>query len=589
MNSILRATPLFLLLSLLVECAPTLPKERKVEYIFLNQNWDKKTAEWFHHTPQGTRLMPYAWFMALEQPELTLFGTAPPFHDPGYMSRFGFIPSPKGGEEYGKLPIGFARNPAYVNPTPKIEFPPMDEKVDMVDLSCAACHTGQIDYKGKGIVVEGGAAMVSFDLFLKSLGTAATITYYDPFRFNRFAENVLKDQFNDANKERLKKQLRLYMDDGLAQLKEEKKRGKILTEEGFGRLDALARIGNFVFGMELDEKNIRPIEAPVNFPHLWDTSWFDFIQYNGGIKQPMVRNVGEALGVQALVNLVKSDSLFRSTVMVENLHLMEKWLAGDAPFQGLSGPAWPEAVLGKIDRRKAARGAKLYRKYCMECHFPPIPELIRDRKSPAPKYWARAQEEYGKKKGIQYLKIQVYNIAKIGTDPTESLNFYHRTADSGPLNLGVITAAEGLHVVTESVANAWYEANMPDITPQQKAAMNGYRLNIVLAPLGYKARPLNGVWATPPFLHNGSVPSIYQLLIPVNQRDKTFFLGNKEFDPVHLGYATESFEGGFKLDTSKKGNYNTGHEFSDNKGPGVIGPELSEEERMALIEYLKTI
>ena len=54
--------------------------------------------------------------------------------------------------------------------------------------------------------------------------------------------------------------------------------------------------------------------------------------------------------------------------------------------------------------------------------------------------------------------------------------------------------------------------------------------------LGYKARPLNGIWATAPYLHNASVRTLYQLLLPAEQREKTFNLGSKEFDPVNVGY-----------------------------------------------------
>jgi hypothetical protein len=112
----------------------------------------------------------------------------------------------------------------------------------------------------------------------------------------------------------------------------------------------------------------------------------------------------------------------------------------------------------------------------------------------------------------------------------------------------------------------------------------------------YKPRPLEGVWATPPFLHNGSVPNIWELLGPVNKRSKKFFVGRRMYDPVKVGYVTEPVDGtsgGFWMDTSIPGNENTGHEFSgpaDAPKPwpkGVIGRALSDEERWDIIEYLK--
>jgi len=106
----------------------------------------------------------------------------------------------------------------------------------------------------------------------------------------------------------------------------------------------------------------------------------------------------------------------------------------------------------------------------------------------------------------------------------------------------------------------------------------------------YKARPLNGIWAVAPFLHNGSVPNLYLLLSPRSDRPDTFWTGSKEFDPVLVGYDLAEISGGTELDISKPGNSNTGHEFKDGpRGKGVIGPLLSRDDRMAIIEYLKSM
>src|SRR2546426_4645336 len=82
---------------------------------------------------------------------------------------------------------------------------------------------------------------------------------------------------------------------------------------------------------------------------IWDSSWFDWVQYNGSIRQPTVRNVGEALGVRARVNLKgPPQDLYKSSINLKNLHEMEAQLAGPEPFGGLRPPAWPEEILGKI-------------------------------------------------------------------------------------------------------------------------------------------------------------------------------------------------------------------------------------------------
>jgi hypothetical protein len=69
-----------------------------------------------------------------------------------------------------------------------------------------------------------------------------------------------------------------------------------------------------------------------------------------------------------------------------------------------------------------------------------------------------------------------------------------------------------------------------------------------------------------------------------------FYLGNKQYDPVKLGLNTEPLKGATEFRTDMPGNSNAGHEFNDGpKGNGVIGRKLSEEERMQIIEYLKTL
>jgi hypothetical protein len=132
------------------------------------------------------------------------------------------------------------------------------------------------------------------------------------------------------------------------------------------------------------------------------------------------------------------------------------------------------------------------------------------------------------------------------------------------------------------------------LTEAERKRIDGYMPNELRGELAYKVRPLNGVWATPPYLHNASVPSVYALLSPIEDRPKRFYLGNREYDPVNLGYRTDYLANGFEFDTSIRGNSNSGHQFRkeyDEKKPvkGIIGPALSPDDRKALIEYLKTL
>jgi hypothetical protein len=98
--------------------------------------------------------------------------------------------------------------------------------------------------------------------------------------------------------------------------------------------------------------------------------------------------------------------------------------------------------------------------------------------------------------------------------------------------------------------------------------------------LAYKARPLDGVWATAPFMHNGSVPNLYEMLLPVSQRSATFRMGSTSIDPVKVGVDSSATDATFVYDTTKPGNHNTGHEF---------GASLTDTQRWQLLEYLKTL
>jgi len=99
----------------------------------------------------------------------------------------------------------------------------------------------------------------------------------------------------------------------------------------------------------------------------------------------------------------------------------------------------------------------------------------------------------------------------------------------------------------------------------------------------YKARPLNGIWASAPYLHNGSVRTLREMLTPPERRARTFYVGSRDYDPVDVGFKSVETEDGarhYLYDTSIDGNRNQGHAF---------GTALSEQEKDRLIEYLKTL
>ena len=85
------------------------------------------------------------------------------------------------------------------------------------------------------------------------------------------------------------------------------------------------------------------------------------------------------------------------------------------------------------------------------------------------------------------------------------------------------------------------------------------------------------------------MPTLYDLLSPLEARPTSFYVGNREYDPQKLGYITTASPGSFFHDTRIAGNHNGGHLFTDHEAPGRIGPLLSEQQRYALLEYLKVM
>jgi len=546
--------------------------ERPKNVAWLWQNWTEEQRRRYYHTAQGSELIPYAWFLALEQPRITIKG-APPFRDDSYLQGFGFIPDYAYEQNPDGLPVGFARDDRFVDPY-------TGQKTVVLGITCAACHTGELFYGGKAIRIEAGPSLIDLQKFTEAIGLAVTWTYYDPVRFCRFANRVLGPNHSHADRVLLRKALKYYLDTSFTEFKAT--RHLFPTPEGYGRTDALARIGNFVFGTELNNnKNLVVGDGPVNYPPIWDASWMDWVQYNGSIQQPMGRNVGEALGVRSRINLLGyPGEQFQNTIHVDNLREIELLLGGSEPGKGVWSPKWPADILGKIDPGKAAKGEKLYSELCLHCHQSPM-YSDEGRK---PEHWTNNTHGDGR----QFFKVTMIPLAEIGTDPKEAQNFNNRTADSGPLGKGIVSARDGLKYITQKLIDQSY-AELK-LSPGEQKEWNGYRENELLSPLAYKARPHNGIWATPPYLHNGSVPNLLTLLSPVSERPKVFYLGNKQYDPVKLGLNTDPLKGATEFRTDLPGNSNAGHEFNDGpKGNGVIGRKLSEEERMQIIEYLKTL
>jgi RoxA-like, cytochrome c-like len=112
---------------------------------------------------------------------------------------------------------------------------------------------------------------------------------------------------------------------------------------------------------------------------------------------------------------------------------------------------------------------------------------------------------------------------------------------------------------------------------------HAWKFNAFTKTSGYVAVPLDGLWLRAPYLHNGSVPSLWDLLEIPEKRPQRFYRGYDVYDPQKVGFITEGPEAeraGFRHETSVPGNGNGGH---------LYGTDLSPAEKEALIEYLKAL
>ena len=622
-----------------------LPPEDVDRVVFSDQGWGPGMLagprQTYYYTAQGARLkdVRYSWFRALEMP-----WSKTKISSPEIMRRYGFIvdgPSPMNPDG---LPVGFAK--AYDTA--------LNE--EMLDITCAACHTGQVNITRNGrttaLRIDGGSALHAFTNanighFVPTLAASLLGTLANPFKFNRFADAVLGPD-HKGGRWALRAQMLNVAGQFGRMAWNEKVHGLVPTEEGYGRTDALARIANTVFGDHIQASNYAIGNAPVNYPPVFNIWKFDAVQYNASVSQPMARNIGESMGTGAdyalldrYGNPLPADQRYRSTAILENLNSIEHALWQLKPAQ------WNEDVLGKIDRAKAARGKALFDQHCVMCHGPHIA-------TPALKMRNAPLKGPNEPEWI----MKMLCVEDIGTDPNTALNFYdakvdltktgltsddlratammslkpwrdrqaaYLQAEIAGLKATPSAAAEVAQLQQEldgldaSIAQRLSEIDASrlsvgaglsyiglmirekayaekNLTPQQQAYWDGFGILDMPQVLPvYKPRPLAGVWGTPPFLHNGSVPTVYDLLSPVSERPKTFRVGSREYDPQKLGLAQPA-SGYWVFDTSKDGNHNTGHEFNTGYKPwkegdppagGLIGPLLTPDERYAIIEHLK--
>lgn len=513
----------------------------------------------YYQTSQGSQVMSYDIFLYLEVAE-----SQDLFRSDANSDRHGLLPQPPNPRTNPDgLPIGLTKTVVTEGRW----------KGETLGVNCAACHTGQLTYQGKRIRIDGGYGNTfNFMSYVQALDDALQATLNDPAKFDRLAVNL---KISDGQ---AKLDLRQRLEHDAAPVHRYRTR-TIATpvEWGPGRLDAITLIGN----REVSEQtgihyNWSTPMAPVKPPFLWNSAQGSWTQWSATVQDPIVRNLGETIGVFLPMDLTSkspADGMFESAAAVLNLKKLEDTIWGLAP------PQWPEDLLGKIDLEKASAGKALFETNCSGCH------------NMWPYTWTEPNEH-----GFRAIQVGVVPQEYVGTDPMQ-FDTVRPFVISGQLKDYVLDPYQGQEVVPLGVLRRTIEANVIDralkqVTLSEKEEVDLHGLRTLPTPpapeRSYKAAPRDGVWSTPPFLHNGSVPNLYEMLVPAGERTKTFHIG-REFDPVRVGVDISSDQG-FLFDTSLPGNSNAGHSFQDGPlGNGIIGPLLTDSERWEIVEYLKSI
>jgi hypothetical protein len=524
--------------------------------IYLNQAWSQDDREWYYHFSQGSAVLGYDIFLNLE-----VAGGQDLFRSDANSVRYGLIPDPAKGNNPDGLPIGISKA-TVVTP---IKYWPAG---DYVGMTCAACHEGQLRYKGKVIRIEGGGNnAIDLQGLTRGLDDALRATLSDAAKFDRLAKRL------GASSPDAKDKLRKRVENENERVHDYATRSTItLHPWGPGRMDALALIFNRALAtLPGILENSTIAVAPTKPPFLWNAPHGLWTQWRGTVQDPIKRNVQESIGVYLPLDLSSkslAEGLFQSSVPILDLQRAEDQLERLAP------PNWPEDLLGKIDRDKAKVGKALFVQYCAHCH------------NVWPYRWTEPNK-YGKRYVIVGLTPQKY----VGTDrgQFETIrpfsiagklsNFLSKELLPEFKDKPLLPSGEFMSAISFAVVDT--ALRKLNLTEAQELDLRGYRVRgggfstTWPAEDVYKAGPRDGVWATAPFIHNGSVPNLYEMLIPAAERTEKFYLGG-DFDPVRVGLDTMATSGTFLIDTTLPGNSNAGHSFENSPlGNGVIGPLLA--------------
>jgi hypothetical protein len=161
--------------------------------VYLEQNWSPQESVQFYFTSQGSQIVPYGWFLALEQPN-----SAIAFRDNQNILKYRYLAQNPGPRNPDGLPVGFVAGSGTGR--------------SWLGLTCAACHTAEVRYGTTAYRIDGGPTGADVQAFITDLTRALQQTQTDPAKFGRFATKVLGAINSPANQAELKAQLGIVIE-----------------------------------------------------------------------------------------------------------------------------------------------------------------------------------------------------------------------------------------------------------------------------------------------------------------------------------------------------------------------------------------
>ena len=557
---------------------PAVPEALLKPVVDQGSQWYRTTRAAFYSQDQGSRLMPLRWFAALKQ------ANGDPFMADN-LSRYGYLKNNENAAS--SLPVGFTTNGPLGN--------------EAVGMNCAACHTREIHAEGTTYRIDGGPAIADFQSFLSDLDKAIVRVVKTPRAFQEFANAVLEGETAPAELALLKQKVKTWY----LPFHTIVDRSLPTPPWGPGRLDAISMIFNRVTGLDIGPawklhmipNNIKRAIAPTRYPFLWNasiqskTQWPGFAA-NGNSLLGLARNTGEVLGVfaeftptAAPEKALKIDYSTNNSSNTEGLWALED----------LIKKIGPPKYQWKVDATLAKKGEAIFgwprqQGGCLECHGiklttdalsgnttwdTPLQDVGTDTREydvlksvvDTGVLTGRGIPAIGKPLQKYDLALSTLGLAVEGTilQRLGTVAQLGMASEDGSRPDALATSAS--HPSADSLMTAFQAPSSGDKTPR------------------YESRVLQGIWAAAPYLHNGSVPTLWDLLQPVKDRPTAFQVGPNYDATDKVGLAPEQTKfPGFTLQTGctnrNSGSSNCGHEF---------GTELSAEQKKALLEYLKTL